>query len=111
MKSIQETLQQKEQDFKRLEVEIGILRAAQSILDEAEQIKEPTVAAHAGANSTSKTNEPAASAATHPAAPARKSDWVVSSLSPNSSSTPPSYSGNEPRIEASAANPQRKSFP
>ena len=34
MKNIQETLQQKEQELKRLEKEIGVLRAALSILNE-----------------------------------------------------------------------------
>ena len=36
MKNIQETLQQKELELKRLEKEIGVLRAALSILNETE---------------------------------------------------------------------------
>jgi hypothetical protein len=102
MKSIQETLQQKEQEFKRLEVEIGILRAAQSILDEAGGVKEPQAA---GASAPS----PASSTSTAPT-PAKKTDWVVSSL-PSTGGAFNAGSTSDARTEPAPIDRPRVSFP
>ena len=72
MKNIQETLQQKEQELKRLEKEIGVLRAALSILNETPESGEDFAA-----------RATAAAAASYPASrtPERMVSDVVSAPS------------------------------
>lgn len=99
MKSLHETLQQKEQEFKRLEVEIGILRAAQSILKDAEQAK----AAAAAGETPPAESAPASN-------PVRVGDWVISSLP----SSAPGYSASsaaETRADSAPVEAPRRSFP
>ncbi|HUQ50058.1 MAG TPA: hypothetical protein VM056_05025 [Terriglobales bacterium] len=105
MKSIQESLQQKEQDFKRLEIEIGILRAAQSILEESELDEQAASTSSATMESgTDSSGTPAGAGA----APARNHDWVISSMSP---SAPYTNASGEPKVEATAQERPHRAFP
>ena len=103
MKSIEETLRLKEQEMKRLEIEIGILRSALSILEDEREIAGQTAAVAAP-------SAPVANVQAAAPAPARINDWVVSTIP--SSASPGPYSATEAKTTAAptAERPVR-SFP
>lgn len=102
MKNIQETLQQKEQEMKRLEKEISVLRAALSILNDTE----------AGEDFSSPARNAAASASYPPVS--RAPERVVSEPVPTPSPYP-TFARNADMIEQirpeGMADRPKRSFP
>ena len=106
MKNIQETLQQKEQDLKRLEKEISVLRAALSILNETEA---------AGEDFSAPVRNTAAAAASYPPV-SRAADRAVNVSEPVPPSSPyPTFARNADMIEQirpeGMADRPKRSFP